>query len=184
MIVGEGDRNLLLPMRWGFPSPWEPSKSLINTRIESAASKPTWREPLRQRRCVIPTTGFYEGRGPKGAKQAHHFHLANPATLLAGIWSRLDVGGEATDCFSIITTDANEVMRPYHHRMPLILDEDAMERWLAPGPPESLERFVAASQALTLLISEPPPPLQRKVKPAPKAKEAPPSGQLGLFQDP
>lgn len=134
----DGQRELV-SMRWGFPMMWLARKGknpwgrpLINAKAEEAAGKRTWSAALRHRRCVVPVTAFYEWL--KDGKKRFPVELAprSAAVLhLAGIWQTFDKDGETVDCVSILTTAASDEVRPVHHRMPVILADDAaVARWI------------------------------------------------------
>ena len=140
-----GERTLSM-MRWGLVPPWAPDLSggarCINARAETAPDKPTFREPVRQRRCIVPATGWYEWQvQPDGSpKRAFTFEpttaLTNDGVLaFAGLWSqwRPRDGGEAVETVSVLTVDANTVASVAHARMPLLLAADAWARWLDPN---------------------------------------------------
>ena len=107
---------------WGYRAP---GKSLvINARSETAAEKPMFRDGIAARRCVIPSTGFFEW---DGAKRKFLFTLPNAEVLyMAGIF---DAAGEGY-CYCILTTEANDSMREVHDRMPLVLTKEQIETWI------------------------------------------------------
>jgi putative SOS response-associated peptidase YedK len=109
---------------------------LINARAETILEKPSFREAFRSRRCIVPVSGFYEWvRVAKGAKQPFYFYLKEKEVFgFAGLWEEwLDKEtGEALETCTIITTEANEVLKPVHDRMPVILKSDYYEEWLNP----------------------------------------------------
>lgn len=108
-------------MSWGYRLP----KSLvINARAESAAEKPLFRESLKARRCVVPSTGFYEW---DGEKRKYFFTLpGEDALYMAGLYEIR----EGRPCYCILTTEANDSMREIHPRMPLILERRRLREWL------------------------------------------------------
>lgn len=136
-------------LRWGLVPSWATDPSIgnrnINARSETAAEKPSFREPLRTRRCIVPMSGFYEWRQPSvssGLKQPFYIKHANDEPLLvAGLWDRWNRGN--LDTFTILTTEPNDLMRPIHHRMPVIIHENAAEEWLNDRPlrESELSRF-------------------------------------------
>lgn len=115
----EGVRPELLT--WGYRLP----KSLvINARAESAAEKPLFRESVKARRCVVPSTGFYEW---DEEKRKYFFTLpGEDALYMAGLY---DVR-EGRPCYCILTTAANRSMEAVHPRMPLILRREQLRDWL------------------------------------------------------
>jgi putative SOS response-associated peptidase YedK len=127
--------------RWGLVPSWAKDGAagppLINARAETVASKPSFRDAFKRRRCLIPADGFYEWRVmPDGAKQPYRIALAdNGLFAFAGIWEqwRSDAGGDRDTC-AIITTEANDRVRPIHHRMPVILAPEDYDIWLRGEP--------------------------------------------------
>ena len=124
-VIVSGNDGLLRAqnMRWGFPG-FDGKSLLINARSESASEKVTFAESVRNRRCIIAASGFYEWNK---AKEKVAFELPEKQPIyMAGLWKNF--GGE--DRFVIITTTANESMIPVHDRMPLILDEKDLRSWI------------------------------------------------------
>jgi len=139
-----GDPEFAL-MRWGLVPFWAKDAKIgyttINARAEEAASKPAFREALRKRRCLIPADAFYEWeRGDPRNKQAFAIGLkSGEPYAFAGLWERWRPReGEPLESFSILTTDANEIVEPIHNRMPVILAEKDYRRWLDPIAQERL----------------------------------------------
>jgi putative SOS response-associated peptidase YedK len=132
-------RRELSLMRWGLIPSWAKDMSgaatMINARSETAATKPTFRDPLTSRRCLIPADGFYEWQKTGKAKQPYCFEV-NDGELFAfaGLWDRWkDPSGQWVKSCSILTTTANAVTSTVHDRMPVILDRDNYDLWLDPG---------------------------------------------------
>jgi putative SOS response-associated peptidase YedK len=126
-------------MKWGLIPHWtrEPSivGSTINAKSETAARKPTFRDPLKFRRCLIPADGFYEWERKRAAKQAYCFEL-NDGELFAfaGLWDGWkNAAGQWIRTFSILTTTSNAVTSTIHDRMPVILQRDSYDMWLDPA---------------------------------------------------
>lgn len=123
-------------MRWGVRVKWT-KRPQINAKSETAHEKRTWSRAFRERRCVLPVSGFYEwdGREEK-PKPRYRFHLADdPVMLLGGLWlDGRDPGyeGEEPAC-TILTTRAGEVVEPMHDRQPVIVQREHLDRWLDPG---------------------------------------------------
>ena len=122
--------------KWGLIPSWAKDTSmgarLINARSETVAEKPAFRQAFRQRRCIIPTDGFYEWQKTGGRKQPFFFRMRDERPFgFAGLWERWDgEGGEVVTSCAILTTEANDVLRPVHDRMPVILHLDDYELWL------------------------------------------------------
>ncbi|RMH21606.1 MAG: SOS response-associated peptidase [Acidobacteria bacterium] len=137
--------RVVMPLRWGLIPFWAKDAAIgnrmINARAETVAEKPAFRTSLRRKRCGVLADGFYEWRKEDGGKQPYFIHLKGRRPfLMAGLWDRWEKGPEGPiDSFTIITTDANERLRELHHRMPVILPEDAWATWLDPELDEAAE---------------------------------------------
>lgn len=116
------------PMVWGYPRFQGKSGSIINARSETAGERPMFRRSLAERRCVIPTTGFFEwGPGEGGGKRKYRFNRPGTRALyLAGLWN--EFAGEEK-CV-ILTTAANPSVAAVHDRMPVILAGDEVQAWV------------------------------------------------------
>lgn len=122
---------------WGLIPPWAKDPSiasrLINARAETAAEKPSFRNALKRRRCLLPASGFFEWQAvPGGPKQPHWIHPRTGEFLaFAGLWECWQgPNGEELESCTILTTEANAVMAPLHDRMPVILAEPDFDLWL------------------------------------------------------
>jgi putative SOS response-associated peptidase YedK len=123
---------------WGLIPFWAKDPSiasrLINARSETAAEKPAYRAAMKYRRCIVPATGFYEWQKTGREKQPYFIHLKESAVMaMAGLWEMWQSpdGSEIETC-TILTTDANELLRSIHQRMPVLLQPDDYEAWLDP----------------------------------------------------
>ncbi len=124
-------------LRWGLIPAWAKdtkiAMSLINAKSETLTEKPSFREAFARRRCIIPADAFYEWKVEGKAKQAFAAVRRDGAPLaFAGLWERWrdEASGELIRTCTIVTTAANETCAPIHHRMPVILADDAHARWL------------------------------------------------------
>lgn len=142
----ESGHREFAPMRWGLVPFWakEPriAYNTINAKAENLATSPAFREALKRRRCLIPLDGFYEWQ-PLGANLKQPFAVALKSRELfavAGLWDRWKnkATGEPLETFTLITTDPNPLMEPFHNRMPVIVKPQDYERWLAPAEPARL----------------------------------------------
>jgi putative SOS response-associated peptidase YedK len=132
-----GQREMTV-MRWGLIPSWADDPAignrLINARSETAADKPSFRAAFKQRRCLVPVDGFYEWKATPRikTKQPYLIRLKDGKPFaLAGLWEAWTApDGELVESFTILTTDANEMMRPIHDRMPVILAPEDYDRWL------------------------------------------------------
>jgi putative SOS response-associated peptidase YedK len=134
--AADGQRSLGR-LRWGLVPPWARDTKIapINAKAETAADKPTFRHAFRNRRCLIPADGFYEWQKAGRPKQPYLFKLRDGGPFaFAGVWERWQgPNGEAVESCAILTTSANELVRPVHERMPVILDPCLYGEWLDPG---------------------------------------------------
>jgi putative SOS response-associated peptidase YedK len=97
------------------------------------ATKPSFRSAFKRRRCLIPADGFYEWRKGTIPKQPFHFRRRDGEPFaFAGLWERWSGEEQTIESCTIITTDANDVVRPLHDRMPVILEPRDYARWLDP----------------------------------------------------
>lgn len=133
----DGKRELTR-LQWGLMPPWARQErgvpKLINARAETVAIKPSFREALRQRRAIIPVSGYYEWQKEGARKQPFFIYGEDKHPLsLAGIWERWEKGGEARETFAIITVAAQGRMAELHDRMPQVLPRRAVGNWLAGG---------------------------------------------------
>lgn len=132
----EGRRRLVF-QQWGLIPSWADDPTvgnrMINARAETAADKPSFRRAFRCRRCLIVADGFYEWRKTDDGKQPYYVTLADDRPFgLAGLWEHWQRGELAIDSNTILTTTANDLMRPLHDRMPVILSPDQYAVWLDP----------------------------------------------------
>lgn len=154
VLLPSGD---LESMRWGFQR--KGLGPVNNTRSDNLDS-PMWRDAIASRRCLIPVASFYEWSGPTGHKKTHLFHHPeNDWLWVAGLWEESSEFGR---CFSMLTTDANSLVAPIHHRMPAILTRDEQERFLRDGESEFAPDPVLLTTCLTAnpLLKNPPTHIQ------------------------
>jgi len=139
------EKGEIVAVKWGFPH-WKNTGVIINARSETALEKRMFGKPLRERRCVISSSGFYEwshrsdlgrgampGRGGKRkAKDKFLFRRPGEHSLyMAGMVSNFrDALGEEYSAFTILTTAANDSVAHIHDRMPVILAADEVDLWI------------------------------------------------------
>jgi putative SOS response-associated peptidase YedK len=124
-------------LKWGLVPGWADDPALgnrmINARAETAAEKPAFRSAFRQRRCLVVADGFYEWQKAGGKKQPYLFRLRGGEPFaFAGLWEHWEKDGLAIDSCTILTTDPNELVKPVHDRMPVILSPHDFDLWLDP----------------------------------------------------
>ena len=158
----DDDRREVGRLRWGLvPGRWAEKRSgppLINARAETLRSQAAFAESFRERRCLIPADGFYEWRDDDRGKTP--IWISRPDRDLfafAGIWASLparDGSGDLHSC-AIVTCDPNELIRPIHDRMPVVLDPSLEARWLDPeAAEEDLVRLLAPAPEGLLELRE------------------------------
>jgi len=122
---------------WGLVPSWakdcKNSGNLINARAETIREKPSFRAAFHHRRCLIPATGFYEWARRDG-KRAYNFHREDGGLFaFAGVWEQWQHESETLYSCAIITTAAEDLMRPIHDRMPVIIPSNQYSDWLDKG---------------------------------------------------
>ena len=140
LAVRRGEEgNELGRLRWGLvPGRWaeKGGRPLINARAETVESQPAFRESFAGRRCLIPADGFYEWLSDERGKRPVWFSLADGGLFaFAGLWADLPdrAGDGVLHSCTILTTEPNELMRPIHDRMPVVLAVDSEDAWLDPA---------------------------------------------------
>ena len=194
--AAETRKRQAVGLQWGLVPFWakdaRDGAKLANARAEGIASKAAFREPVRKRRCVVPASGFYEWQTIGRLKQPWLFQFKDEGPFVfAGLWERWrSVDGVELQTCSLITTRPTDVIRPLHDRMPVILRDAAIDRWLDPAntDPAQLEPLLAPLPDGTLKAT-PVSPLVNSVRndgpecilPAtPISPEPPPPPQLSL----
>jgi len=143
VIVQRDNRRAVAAYRWGLIPHWAEDPKignrLFNARAETIATSPAFREAFRRRRCLVPVDSFYEWRREGKVRRPFRVTRGDAAPLaLAGLWSgwREPETGEIRRTFTILTSAANDLMRPIHDRMPVIVPASAWSRWLDPATPD------------------------------------------------
>ena len=163
VIIG-GASNQITLMQWGLIPSWskdtKSSGGLINARVEGILDRPTFRTPIRKRRCLVPADGFYEWKKEEDLEHRVPYYIRRKDHQLFAFAGIYDVwhgpGGEVVEGYAVLTTRPNSLMEPIHKRMPVILEESAEPAWLDvqgadihsllvklanPFPSEELEAF-------------------------------------------
>ena len=151
-------------MSWGLVPSWSKDKtraaSMINARSETLTEKPSFRNLVSEHRCILPIQGFYEWQNlasetKKPKKQAHYITRVDEQPMtLAGLWTiwKQPDSSLLRTC-TIITTEANEILSPIHHRMPVILERDSVDIWL--GESKALPHDLLVAAKNEIVKSEP-----------------------------
>ncbi len=138
VIINEGIVRAV-SMRWGLIPSWAKDMKignrLINARSETLSTKPAFRAAFKKRRCLVPTTGFYEWKDTESGKIPYYVHLKdNSMFALAGLyehWRPTD--GQLLRTYAIVTTKSNELSVEIHNRMPVILRRKDEAKWISDG---------------------------------------------------
>jgi putative SOS response-associated peptidase YedK len=136
-----GDARQIHMARWGLIPSWAKDatrqSNAINARVESIAEKPTFKSAFRSRRCLIPATGYYEWATELGQyKPKQPFYISNEdksSIAIAGIyeeWINPQTSLPITTA-AIITREVAGILKPVHHRMPVILPKSLWSSWLS-----------------------------------------------------
>ncbi len=156
--VIEEDGRKLQALRWGFLPHWYKAPNggplLINARAETVADKPAFKSACRERRCLIPVTGFYEWTQDEDGNRLpwYIFPEGDAPLVFAGVWQDWERDGQAFRTCAIVTCGANDAMSKIHHRMPVVLDPADWALWLGeegrgaatlmkPAPEDALDYF-------------------------------------------
>jgi putative SOS response-associated peptidase YedK len=137
VVALAGHGATVRPMRWGLIPEGDRGRTnprmLANARSETAVKLPAFRRAIAARRCLVPANGYYEWKTVGGVKQPYLFTLRDEEPFsLAGIWEPAD--GAIPETYCILTTRPNELAALVHDRMPVILTDEAMRRWLGDAP--------------------------------------------------
>ncbi|MCU7931040.1 MAG: SOS response-associated peptidase [Candidatus Thiodiazotropha sp. (ex Codakia rugifera)] len=137
-VLVSGRERRVVNLRWGLIPFWAKDEKIgyrtINARAETVESKPAYRAAFKQRRCLIPASGFFEWKAQKEGKQPYCIRPRHNALFaFAGLYEHWrNNKGEQLDTGTILVTDANAVVKQVHDRMPVILSPEHFESWLDP----------------------------------------------------
>jgi len=167
---GDGQNHLDL-LHWGLIPSWAQDKSigsrLINARSETVTEKPSFRQAIRYRRCLVLASSFYEWKQDGKEKQPWLIRLKDgPPMVFAGLWETWkSPEGEVVESCTIITTASNRLLVGLHDRMPVILSPDEYRTWLerTTTDPTSLKKMFQPYPA-DLMEMYPVSPLVNNVK--------------------
>lgn len=136
VVIEEDGARIIEGMRWGLVPFWAKDikigNSMINARAETVDTKPGFRDSFMKKRCIIPANGFYEWQKLSTVKRPFYFTPKEGLFSFAGLWSHWDSPeGKRIETFTIITTAANDVVKPIHDRMPVSLGHNSFAAWMA-----------------------------------------------------
>ena len=135
----ESRQRECMELKWGLVPSWAKDPSighrLINARGETVAEKPAFRKAFKQQRCLVLADGYYEWKQEGQSKQPYYIRFKDHRLFaLAGLWERWEkMEGALLETCTLITTSPNAVMKPIHHRMPVILASKDFADWLNPS---------------------------------------------------
>jgi putative SOS response-associated peptidase YedK len=170
VVVLHGGARKIELMRWGLVPFWaghdgKSAPLMINARVESLNAKQFFRDALARKRCLVPADGFFEWvsrdaharAGKKAPPQPFYFHpRSHELFAFAGLWARTrDDRGDELHSFTIITAKANDLVRPIHNRMPIVLAPSDYEAWLDPAVDGERARVLLGHPADSDWIREP-----------------------------
>ncbi|HDS1082422.1 TPA: SOS response-associated peptidase [Stenotrophomonas maltophilia] len=151
IILDRGEGRHVTRLAWGLLPLWAKSKGMqgkaINARIETVATKPTFRTAFKKRRCVIPMAGYYEWSiSPIDGNKDPWFIRTTGTLLAAGLWEEssplLPDGNLGT--FTIITGDSSGVSADIHDRMPVWLQASQIDEWMTVNPDDAMAMLLAS----------------------------------------
>lgn len=140
IIRQQGQERVLAQIQWGLIPHWAKDPkigyAMINARAETVATKPSFRDAFRSRRCIVPASGFYEWKRGEKTKQPYYITRVDGAPMaMAGIWERWaspEKPEEIIETFAIITIEATGMVAQLHNRMPVVLEREEIGTWLDP----------------------------------------------------
>ena len=147
LTIFKGDDGYeLAEMHWGITPPWAKPETfkrpLINARSETIWEKPSFRYLIKNKRCVIPVSGFFEWKRNGSTKRPFVIRVdSDPFMLLGGIY-QISKEGELQHC--IVTTQSNSRMSKIHNRQPVILDLDETKTWIDSEDQEEIDSLMQA----------------------------------------
>ena len=154
VVLNEAGHRVARPHRWGLIPHWAKDAAIgyktINARGETVAVKPAFRAAFRQRRCLVPATGFYEWKVQGGGKQPYLIRMKSGALFsFAGLWESWPGPEGEVRTFTIITTEPNALMARIHDRMPVIVPRAQYASWLDPAlrDPAEIQPMIASYPA-------------------------------------
>ena len=135
IVLNEFLQIIVKPMPWGLIPPYDNSpapRKHYNARCETISLKPTFRHAFNKHRCLVIADGFFEWLTVGKVKQPYYFKLESGEPFaLAGIFESKISNNLITEGFSLITTEANEVVAPIHDRMPVIIEKEFYDKWIS-----------------------------------------------------
>ncbi|MHA6252664.1 SOS response-associated peptidase [Oceanobacillus sp. CAU 1775] len=157
-VIHDGNNKRAGYLRWGLVPSWAKDPKIgykmINARSETAHEKPSFKQLMSRKRCLIIADSFYEWQQTEEEKLAKRIQVKDRKFFaFAGLWDKWVQDDKTLFTCTILTRDSQGFMKDIHHRVPIILPKEAEDSWIAP------EQY-APIQAKTLLDSVEDPPLE------------------------
>lgn len=135
LVAPEPESIQCVEFHWGLIPSWATDRrkigSLINARAETVFEKPAFHTAMKSKRCLMPMSGFFEWHQEGNVKQPYYFQKSDRSLLaIAALWDTWYHEDEVIHSCCLLTTEANELMEPVHHRMPVLLNEEEQITWL------------------------------------------------------
>lgn len=146
-VVKNTSQKKIENAKWGFLPSWLKEKNpqgFINAKAETVFTKPSFRNAIVSRRCLVPADGFYEWKKTEKKKIPYYITLkGSPLFSLAGLWELTkDKDGNLITTYLIITTEPNSLMKDIHDRMPVILSPEEEKDWLQETSIAKIQQFL------------------------------------------
>lgn len=137
-IIHDGKKRRAGFLKWGLVPSWAKDEKIgnkmINARSETAHVKPSFRNLMARKRCLVIADSFYEWQKTEDGKIPKRIQLENRELFaFAGLWDKWQNGDKTLFTCTILTKDSNTFMKNIHHRMPIILPKDKEDIWIKPS---------------------------------------------------
>ncbi|NPD46291.1 MULTISPECIES: SOS response-associated peptidase [unclassified Lentimicrobium] len=155
VITNHSPKHLSL-YHWGLLPSWaqDPRMAfkMINARGETIQEKPAFKEAFSSKRCLVPADGFYEWKKHGKQNIPHYICLKSKEMFaFAGLWEEWkDAEGRIKNTFTIVTTASNEIMKPLHARMPVILPPHLEKEWVENQNTKDLQKMIQPFDSLKM----------------------------------
>jgi len=135
VLIHKNEKRVVKKMRWGLIPQWASETSIgsqmINARSETISEKPSFQNLIQQNRCVIFSNGYFEWKTINGKKQPYYITNKRKLFSFAGLWSRWkSINEDVIYSYTIITTKSQKNLSKIYHRMPVILNNNDVDKWI------------------------------------------------------
>ncbi len=161
VVVQRDDRRAITAYRWGLVPHWSTDlkggSRMFNARAETLTTSPAFRDAFKRRRCIVPLDSFYEWKREGSIRQPYRVVREDGRPLaVAGLWAgwRDSETETVRRTFTIVTTTPNDALADLHDRMPVLIADDAWDRWLDPrlAEPGELRAMLEPTDAVVVRI--------------------------------